>query len=70
MVYVTLVEGESAWTSEIGAGIYILINIMSTILLISGNYAMHVLCAPTRTEIDDAHKAGQWLEIRLLSPAT
>lgn len=47
--------------------LHILINIMSTVLLTSSNYAMQVLCALTRQEIDRAHGLGQWLEIGLVS---
>lgn len=63
----TFVEREPAWTLEIGAGLHILIHVISTVLLVLSNYPVQLLYAPTRTEIDDAHGVGQWLEIGLLS---
>lgn len=54
-------------TSRISTALRVLINIFSTILLTSSNYAMQVLCAPTRGELDLAHRGGQWLEIGLMS---
>ncbi|KAJ4343663.1 hypothetical protein N0V95_006602 [Ascochyta clinopodiicola] len=63
----TLLQGDSAYISLMGVALHVLMNIMSTVLLTSSNYAMQILCAPTRHEIDHAHTTGQWLEIGLVS---
>jgi len=36
---------------------------MSTLLLGASNFAMQVLAAPTREEVDRAHSKGKWLDI-------
>jgi hypothetical protein len=41
----------------------LLINALSTILLSASNYTMQCLSAPTRSEVDDAHSTGKWLDI-------
>jgi hypothetical protein len=46
---------------------HVLVNVLSSVLLTSSNFAMQVLCAPTRDEIDQAHRNGQWLEIGIMS---
>lgn len=63
----TLVQGDSAYVSRLSSILHIFINIMSTVLLTSSNYAMQVLCAPTRHEINGVHASGQWMEIGLAS---
>jgi hypothetical protein len=59
--------GETYRTTAISTALHALINVMSTILLTTSNYAMQILCAPTRQEIDRAHARGQWLEIGIMS---
>lgn len=63
----TSAQGDSAYVSRLSSILHIFINIMSTVLLTSSNYAMQVLCAPTRHEIDRAHASGHWVEIGLVS---
>lgn len=46
---------------------HVLINILSTLLLAASNYGMQCLSAPTREEVDRAHKQRVWLEIGILS---
>ncbi|KAF2728941.1 hypothetical protein EJ04DRAFT_400163, partial [Polyplosphaeria fusca] len=53
--------------SKISVRYRVLINVCSTILLTSSNYAMQVLCAPTRAEIENAHRQGSWMDIAILS---
>lgn len=63
----TLMQEDMKAVSRMSTALHVLINILSTTLLTSSNYAMQVLCAPTRDEIDDTHENGQWLEIGLVS---
>jgi hypothetical protein len=63
----TIFSGDMKKVSYTSTALHILINILSTILLTSSNYAMQVLCAPSRYEIDKAHRKGLWLEIGLQS---
>jgi hypothetical protein len=53
--------------TTISTAYHALINVMSTILLTSTNYAMQILCASTRHEIDRVHARGQWLEVGIMS---
>lgn len=63
----TIAKGEMRTITIVSTAYHILINVLSTILLISSNYAMQVLCAPTRKEIDQAHRKGWDLEIGIMS---
>jgi hypothetical protein len=63
----TLAVGDGVYIRRLGASYHVLINIISTILLISSNYAMQILCAPIREELDKAHQKGDWLDIGVIS---
>lgn len=63
----TVAQGDTVFVSRMSTAYHVLINVLSTILLTSSNYAMQILCAPTRNELDIAHRSGQWLEIGLVS---
>lgn len=63
----TIAVGSSTYIHRLSTWYHVLINVVSTILLISSNYAMQTLSAPTRDEIDRAHERGQWLEVGLMS---
>ncbi|KAH7417154.1 hypothetical protein BKA64DRAFT_701939 [Cadophora sp. MPI-SDFR-AT-0126] len=39
------------------------INILSTLLLGASNYCMQIAIAPSRTDLDEAHSKGRWLDI-------
>lgn len=58
-----LYQGDCGTTNRLDIGIHLLINILSTLLLSSSNYAMQCLSAPTREEVDQAHRKRKWLEI-------
>ncbi|ORY18962.1 hypothetical protein BCR34DRAFT_609950 [Clohesyomyces aquaticus] len=51
----TIAKRDAKKVQQISTMYHILINILSSILLVSSNYAMQVLCSPTRKEIDEAH---------------
>jgi hypothetical protein len=63
----TITKGETHRITAMSTVYHVLINVLSTVLLTSSNYAMQIICAPTRTEVDKAHARGQWLDIGIMS---
>lgn len=63
-----LYEGNCSKASKLSTALHILINGMSTALLCASSYCMQCLSAPTRQELDLAHKRQTWLDIGVLSP--
>jgi hypothetical protein len=63
----TLYKGDCDAARKINTALHLAINILSTVLLSATNYAMQCLSAPTRKEIDNAHRRGKWLDIGVLS---
>lgn len=63
----TIATGDANEMERISTFYHVLINVLSTILLTSSNYAMQLLSAPTRREVDFAHQRGRWMEIGLMS---
>ncbi|KAL5319628.1 hypothetical protein ACEPPN_012683 [Leptodophora sp. 'Broadleaf-Isolate-01'] len=51
-----LFTGDCDKASSFNSGIHVVINIMSTLLLGASNYVMQVLGAPTRAQVDAAHR--------------
>ena len=47
--------------------LHLVINVLSTLLLGASNYCMQCLSAPTRLEVDAAHRKGSWLDIGIPS---
>lgn len=39
------------------------INILSTLILGASNYCMQITIAPSRTDLEEAHSKGRWLDI-------
>jgi hypothetical protein len=60
---VRLYEGDCRWVKYVDTGLHILINVLSTGLLGASNLCMQLLAAPTRREIDEAHRDNKWLDI-------
>ena len=56
-------QGDCSRTEKISAGLHVIINVLSTLLLGASNMCMQLLVAPTRSEIDKAHKDFVWLDI-------
>ncbi|KAK4249236.1 hypothetical protein C7999DRAFT_39652 [Corynascus novoguineensis] len=52
---------------SINTGIHVLINVLSTILLAGSNYCMQILSAPTREQIDEAHRKSKWVDVGVQS---
>ena len=46
---------------------HFVLNVLSTCLLSGSNYCMQLLSAPTRSNIDSAHRIGRWLDIGIPS---
>lgn len=63
----TLAKGNSNYISQVSTVHHIMINFLSTVLLTASSYCMQITCAPSRSEIDAAHKDGTWLDIGILS---
>lgn len=59
----TLQHGSCKRISNIGSWVHLVINALSTLLLGASNYTMQCLGSPSRTEIDEAHKKGSWLDV-------
>ena len=49
--------------SMVNKGLHLVLNIFSSLILASSNFFMQILNAPSRSEIDRAHRRGTWLEI-------
>ncbi|KAF2832450.1 hypothetical protein CC86DRAFT_401213 [Ophiobolus disseminans] len=62
-----LYEASCDTTKKANIGIHLLINILSSALLGASNYCMQCLSAPTRPEVDKAHRKGTWLDIGIPS---
>lgn len=63
----TTAKGDMGKSTRLSTTYHVLINILSTILLTSSNYAMQIICAPTRHEVNQAHTNEHWLEIGIMS---
>lgn len=59
----TIHEGACSKTKNMATWLHLAINALSTLLLGASNYAMQCLAAPTREDIDKAHKTGHWMDI-------
>lgn len=60
-------EGDCNKVSTLDTWVHVGINILSSLLLGGSNYCMQILIAPTRGEIDEAHRQGKWLDIGIPS---
>ena len=62
-------EGDCVYVKRLNTGLHLAINILSTIILAGSNYTMQCLSAPTRSEIDAAHrrKPAVHLDVGILS---
>ncbi|KAI6754551.1 hypothetical protein HG530_012303 [Fusarium avenaceum] len=62
-----LYRGNCKTSARANLWIHLAINIIGTGVLASSNFFMQSLVAPTRAEVDAAHRAGHWLEIGVQS---
>lgn len=63
----TVQEGDCNVTKKLDLWLHLAINLLSTLLLGASNYTMQCLSAPTRDEIDKAHRQRISLDIGTLS---
>ena len=59
----TLYQGSCAFVKRLDLWLHLLINVLSTGMLMASNYCMQLQAAPTRKNVDKAHKAQDWLDI-------
>ncbi|KAF2807166.1 uncharacterized protein BDZ99DRAFT_447454 [Mytilinidion resinicola] len=59
----TLFQGDCGVVKKLDLWLHLLINILSTVLLGSSNFCMQILVAPSRREVDEAHRKRKWLDI-------
>ncbi|KAK7931114.1 hypothetical protein PG985_001826 [Apiospora marii] len=62
-----LYAGDCDTVKQLDRWLHLLINVLSTVLLSASNYCMQLQAAPTRKELDEAHKRGDWMDIGILS---
>ncbi|EPS35533.1 hypothetical protein H072_11087 [Dactylellina haptotyla CBS 200.50] len=62
-----LFSGDCDTAKRILTVTHIIINILSILLLGASNYCTQILTAPTRRDVDKAHKDGKWLDIGVVS---
>ena len=59
----TFQDGDCDKTRRLDLWLHLLINALSTLLLGASNYSMQCLSAPTRQDIDNAHRQNIWMDI-------
>ena len=62
-------RGDCSKVANLNQWLHLAINLLGTGLLSASNYCMQLQAAPTRAAIDEAHKAGKYLEIGVPSLA-
>ena len=61
--FATLQDGDCGETKRLDLWLHLLINVLSTTLLGASNYSMQCLTAPTREDIDQAHRENSWMDV-------
>lgn len=56
-------QGNCSLSKHWATGLQLLINILSTAMLAASNYCMQCLVAPSRKDIDNAHRERIWMNI-------
>ncbi|KAL4778392.1 hypothetical protein BJX76DRAFT_352648 [Aspergillus varians] len=64
---ISLYDGNCTVSNRWATGLHLLININSSSLLAASNYVMQCLAAPSRSDVDKAHKQRKWLDIGTFS---
>jgi hypothetical protein len=59
----TIYEGSCDTVQKLDLWLHLLINLLGTGMLSASNYCMQLQAAPTRENVDEAHKIGKWLDI-------
>ena len=64
---IRLYDGPCEGSKRIFTWAHLAINILSTSLLAASNVGMQCAIAPTREDVDRAHRRGQWMHIGVMS---
>lgn len=64
---INVYEGSCPMASHWATGLHALINVLGTLLLAASNYVMQCLGAPSRADVDKAHRERMWLDIGTFS---
>lgn len=59
----TVFTGDCSTTKSYSLWGHLGINLLGTMMLSASNYCQQRLCAPTRTEVDRAHRKKDWVDI-------
>ena len=59
----TIYQGSCAFVKRLDLWLHLLINLLSTGMLMASNYCMQLQASPTRKNLDKAHEAEDWLDI-------
>lgn len=62
-----LFDGDCGTVNTIKTWSHLAINVVSTLILSTSTVCMQCLSAPTRAEVDEAHRMGKWLDVGILS---
>ena len=65
--YGTIKTGNCSAVKRVNTWLHLLINVLSTLLLMGSNAFMAACSAPTRHEIDKCHARGRWLHVGSMS---
>jgi hypothetical protein len=60
-------EGDCDTVKSLSLWLHLLINLLGTSMLSASNYCMQLQAAPTRENVNRAHKDGRWLDIGVSS---
>lgn len=58
-------QGTCAEVNSLNSWLHVPISILSMLMLSASNYCMQLQVSPTRASLDEAHGAGDWLDIGL-----
>ncbi|KAI2620923.1 hypothetical protein GGS26DRAFT_594614 [Hypomontagnella submonticulosa] len=56
-------QGDCDTVKKLDQWLHLLINVLSTMILSASNFCIQLLAAPTRADIDKAHRKQTWLDI-------
>jgi hypothetical protein len=59
----TFTFGNCATIDVWNKAVHVVLNIIASLFLGAGNYCAQILVAPTRTEIDNVHRKGGYLDV-------
>ncbi|KAK0638170.1 hypothetical protein DIS24_g10097 [Lasiodiplodia hormozganensis] len=58
-----LYRGDSDTMDELSRVIHLVVNVLGTLLLGASNYSLQIMLAPTRAEVDHAHRKRDWVDV-------